>query len=413
MHKRSAIICLLAAILIAWLCIHFDTTPARVDPNPADTAFSEPRAMAHLREIAKTPHSIGTPANADVRAYIANACAQLGLDTSIQRATTANRVGNGVVASTVYNIIARLKGANRCKTLLIAAHYDSQPNALGAGDDGSGCAAMLETARALKAGAPLNNDVLFLFTDGEESGLFGAEAFVRDNPQLKEVGMMLNFDARCNAGSSLIAETNPGNGWVIDGYARSRSHHNASSLNYEIYKLLPNSTDYTPFKNAGIPGLNSAVIDGFVHYHSMTDGAGAIDPNSLQEEGDNMLAGARYFGNIDIRGTKTSDETYFNIIGGWFVHYPAALNIYFLVLTNILLVLGLVIGFSAKQVRFRGLLAGFLAFPPTMVILYFLGSWTLRGIRSATPLYLGYYSNTYHPYYFYLALAALAIAVFT
>lgn len=413
MHKRPAIICFLTAILIAWLCIHFDTTPVRVNSNPADSAFSESRAMAHLREIAKAPHSIGTPANAEVRAYIANTCARLGLDTSIQHATTATRVRNGVVASSVHDVLARLKGANSGKILLIAAHYDSQPNAPGAGDDGSGCAAMLETMRALKAGSPLKNDVLFLFTDGEEAGLLGAEAFVRDSPQLKEVGMMLNFDARCNAGSSLIAETNPGNGWVIDGYARSQSHHNASSLNYEIYKLLPNSTDYTPFKNAGIPGLNSAVIDGFVNYHSMTDVPATIDPNSLQEEGDNMLAGTRYFGNLDLGNTKASDETYFNIIGGWFVHYPASLNLYFLVLTNILLVAGLVIGFSGKQVRFRGLLAGFLAFPLTMVVLYFISSWTLGGIRSATPLYLGYYSNTYHPYYFYLALAALAISVFT
>ena len=412
MHKRSAVLCLCAAILVAWLCIHLDTTPAPVNPEPADSAFSEPRAMAHLREIAKAPHSIGTPGNAAVRNYIVNTCAQLGLDTSIQHATTVNRAWGGVTAANVYNIVARLKGSNSSKTLLIAAHYDSEPNTPGAGDDGSGCAAMLETIRALKAGTPLKNDVLFLFTDGEEGGLLGADAFVRDNPLLKEVGMMLNFDARGNAGRSLIAETNDGNGWVIDGYARSHSHHNASSLNYEIYKLLPNNTDYTPFKAAGVPGLNSAVIEGFVHYHSMTDVPARFDPNSLQEEGDNMLAGARYFGNLDIRDTKAPDRSYFNLIGGWFIHYPASLNLYFLVLTNILLVIGGVIGFRARQVRLRGLLVGFLAFPLTGLILYYLSSWTLGGIRSTTPLYLGYYSNTYHPYYFYFALTALAVAVF-
>jgi hypothetical protein len=126
-----------------------------------------------------------------------------------------------------------------------------------------------------------------------------------------------------------------------------------------------------------------------------------------------MLAGARYFGNLDIHDTNSPDHTYFNIIGGWFVHYPATGNIYFLVLTNILLVIGLVIGFSAKQVRIRGLLVGILALPLTLLILYYLSSWTLGGIRSATPLYLGYYANTYHPYYFYFALAALAVTVFT
>ena len=50
------------------------------------------------------------------------------------------------------------------------AHYDSVPFGPGAADDGAGVVTLLETARALKAGPPLKNDVIFLFTDGEEAG---------------------------------------------------------------------------------------------------------------------------------------------------------------------------------------------------------------------------------------------------
>jgi hypothetical protein len=48
------------------------------------------------------------------------------------------------------------------------------PTGPGASDDGSGVAALLETARALAIGTPLRNDVIFLFTDAEEVGLLGA-----------------------------------------------------------------------------------------------------------------------------------------------------------------------------------------------------------------------------------------------
>jgi hypothetical protein len=126
-----------------------------------------------------------------------------------------------------------------------------------------------------------------------------------------------------------------------------------------------------------------------------------------------MLAGARYFGSLDLQNARSADETYFDLIGNWFVHYPASWNFGFLILTNVLLVLCLIVGFAGKQVRPAGLLTGIFAFPLTLVILYFLSDWTLRAIRAAAPLYLGYYSNTYHPYYYFLSLAALAIAVFT
>ncbi|HEY4111072.1 M20/M25/M40 family metallo-hydrolase [Puia sp.] len=419
--RLSAVTCLLLFLIIAWLCIHLDTTPTRVVLSPTESEFSEAYANFHLQEITRAhngsriavPHSTGTAANFAARNYILSTCAALGLDTSIQHTTGISRQRGGVVASNIYNVIARLKGTPGGRTVLITAHYDSQPNAGGSGDDGSGCAAMLETARALKAGRPLRNDVLFLFTDSEEDGLLGAEAFVRENPLVKDIGIMLNFDARGAAGANLLSETNPENGWVIDGYARSGAHHNASSLNYEVYKRLPNNTDYTPFKAIGIAGLNNAFIDGFVHYHSMTDIPRNLDPNTLQEEGDNMLALARYFGNQDIRNTKAPDLTFFNIIGGWFVHYPASLNLVFLVLVNVLLLVSLGIGFTGKQIRLPGMASGFLAFPLMLVLLYFISDWTLAGIRKAVPLYEDYYSNAYHPGSFFLALTGLGIALFT
>ena len=413
MNKKPAILLILAAILIAYLCIHLASVPARVNSSPADTAFSVSQAYRYLQQIAKAPHSMGTPENERVRAYIASTCQQLGLDTAIRNSTSVISWSHGVSAGNVYNIIARLKGVHSSKTIIVAAHYDSQPNAPGAGDDGASCAAMLETARILKAGRPLENDIIFLFTDGEEAGLLGANAFVQEDPLLKETGVVLNFDNRGSSGTLSMFETNSDNGWVVREYARSVAHANAASLSYEIYKTLPNNTDYTMFKRAGIAGLNNAFIDGFVDYHSMTDRPENLDLNTFQEQGDDMLSLVKHFGGLDIRETKAPDITFFNIIGNWMIDYPASLNLLFLILTNILLIAGLATGLVRRQVRMRGFIAGIVAFPVVLALLYFISRWTLQGIRSAAPLYDGYYDNAYNTCYYFFALSALGIALFT
>jgi Peptidase family M28 len=429
MFNKPGILLPIAVILITWLAVHMSSTPFRLSwLSPADsrqgdtahnstvavdTAFSLPRAYNHLLQIAKVPHSTGTPENASVRSYIDTACQQLGLATEIQRATSVLSWGQDVEAGNVYNITARLKGYASSKTVLVMAHYDSEPNAVGAGDDGASCAAMLETARILKRGKQLRNDVLFLFTDGEEGGLLGAHAFVQESPLLKEIGVVLNFDNRGSSGSNSMFETNPANGWVVGEYARSGAHKLAASLSYEVYKTLPNNTDYTMFKDAGIAGLNNAFIDGFVDYHSMTDRPENLDKRTFLELGGNMLSLVKHFGAIDIRDTKAPDITFFDIIGDWMISYPASLNGLFLVLTNLLLLAGLTIGLVRKQIRGSGFIAGVFAFPVVLTVMYFLSRWALHGIRAAYPLYYNYYSNAYNSPYFYLALTALGVFVFT
>src|SRR5207249_5261569 len=100
-------------------------------------------------------------------------------------------------AGGVQNIMARLPGREPGGSdVLLMAHYDGVEAGPAAADDGAGSAAILETLRALRAGPPLAHDVVALFTDGEEAGLLGAAAFVREHPWAKDVGIALNFEAR-------------------------------------------------------------------------------------------------------------------------------------------------------------------------------------------------------------------------
>lgn len=414
MFQKKGIILLAAALFIAFVSIRLASAPASESTLTTDTTFSVNRAYSHLQQIAHMPHSIGTPENARVRAYIETACRRLGMEVDIQHTTAMVPNGRFLTAGNVYNIIARIKGQDNSKVVMVSAHYDSQPNAVGAGDDGAGVAAMLETARILKFSKPLKNDVVFLFTDGEEDGLLGAHGFVQNSPILKEIGVVLNFEGRGNSGIVNMFETNPGNGWVVSMYSRSAAHPSANSLNYEVYKLLPNSTDYTVFKAAGIAGLNNAFIEGAVNYHSMTDRPENLDRNTFQEDGDNMVSLVKYLGDSNIRETKRADATYFNVIGKWLVRYPASWDILFLVLANLLVIAFIVTGMRQKKVRVKSLAWGILIFPGTIVVMYGCNHFLLQGIRAANPLYGHFYGdNSYNVYYYFFAMTALGLAIFS
>jgi hypothetical protein len=175
---------LLTVVLITGAALYGVVTSATLygavpDPVPASappTEFSSGRALEHVRAIAKEPYPMDSPENAAVRDYLVKELRTLGVEPEVQRATAAHTwFIRFAEAGTPENVLARLEGTNNGgKAFLLMAHYDSVPTGPGASDDGAGVAAMLETLRALKAGPPLKNDVIFLFTDGEERGLLGA-----------------------------------------------------------------------------------------------------------------------------------------------------------------------------------------------------------------------------------------------
>lgn len=106
-----------------------------------------------------------------------------------------------------HNLIGRLPGRTpNAGAVLMMAHWDhfgecGTPPAEdiicnGAIDNASGLAVMTETARLLAKGRPLDRDVYFLATTGEELGLLGAMAFA-ENPPIALDGFVaaLNVDS--------------------------------------------------------------------------------------------------------------------------------------------------------------------------------------------------------------------------
>lgn len=400
----------LFAALTIWLL-----RPPRPAPATAPaTAFSAARAGRDVAVVARQRHPLGSAAQAQVRDYLLRRLRALGLTPTVLSGVGLAAKNGEVSAGRVQNIVARLPGRQPGgKAVLVLAHYDSQPQSPGAGDDGAGVAAMLETLRALRAGPPLAHDVIWLFTDGEEAGLLGARAYAADTARLRrEVGVALNFEGRGNAGPSLTFEVSTQNGWVMQEYARAAPLPVASSLFYEAYRHLANDTDFTPLKQAGLTGLNFAYVGGYSYYHSPADTPAHLDPGSLQHQGSYMLSLVRHFASIPLTQTKAPDYTFFNPLGTWLVRYPAAWNLPLTIATLLLLLAVVAVATHRRRLGWGSLLGGALAWLGGL-LLVLLGGWTLLAlITKVYPQYGAFYDHAaYNALAYHAALLALGLGI--
>jgi hypothetical protein len=134
--------------------------------------------------------------------------------------------------------------------------------------------------------------------------------------------MMVNLEARGSSGPGLMFETSNDNGALIREFARAVPYPMATSLMAAIYKLLPNNTDFTPLKAAGLTGLNFAFLETYQSYHTRSDTIENLDPRSVQHLGANVLGVIRHFGNLALPQTKEPDLVYFNWFGSQLLVYP-------------------------------------------------------------------------------------------
>jgi hypothetical protein len=377
-RAAGGILVLVILVVLGIGTILFDRPPRPMDGSRPQGQFSAERALKHISAISRSPHPVGSAAHADVRDYILGALAQTGLKAEIQRTTSVSQK-TGVAAS-VENIVARLQGSGTEKSVLLVAHYDSMPTSFGASDDGAGVATLLETARALKALPQPKKDVVFLFTDGEEIGLLGAEAFVAGNPLAANVGVALNFEARGTDGPAILFETSSQNGSLIRAVSQVAHHPVANSLSYEIYKRLPNDTDFTVFKRAGYSGLNFAFIEGLVHYHTAEDDYANLNPGSLQQEGDYAVDLANWFDNAAQNDLKEGNAVYFDVLGMALVRYSSTVALLLVVLAAALLVGTLVQGHRKALLNSKGIFLGVLIVALAVVAAFagsFIAGWLL------------------------------------
>lgn len=315
--------------LLAWGAAQ---TPPPLGADAPAGVFSAARAMIDDRAIAAKPHPIGSAEAGLVRSYLLQRMQTLGLDprTTPGVAVEAPRWFKGTVAvgARVENLVGVLKGTDpSLPAVLLMAHSDSVPGSPGAADDAAGVASAFETVRALKAQGPHKRDVAVLITDGEEAGLLGARAFFASgDPLLKHIGEVVNLEARGGGGRVNMFQMGEQDGGHLALFRRVVADTNANSLTSEVYKYMPNDTDFTVSRAAGYPGFNFAFIGSEFDYHSPSSTPAALDQGSLQHMGDQALAVTRALADAPALPAKGPDAAYSDLLGKTILAYPAVLG---------------------------------------------------------------------------------------
>lgn len=325
--------------------------------------FSTKRALEQVKNISQKPHFVGSENHDVVANYLVKELQNMGLQTSIQEGYSFSDWGT---LTQCKNILARIKGTNSNKALLLLSHYDSAPHSYshGASDAGSGVATILESVRAFVYNKKQHkNDIIILFSDAEELGLNGAALFVTRHHWAKEVGVVLNFEARGSAGPSyMLMETNAGNAGLVNQFASANVKYPVSnSLMYSIYKMLPNDTDLTVFrKNGNIQGYNFAFIDGHYNYHTVQDDVNHLNKNTLAHQGKYLMPLLDYFSNADLNSTHTTeDDVYFSIPFA-FISYPFSWVLPMVIIAFVLLLFLIFIGMGKRILSLKEIGKGFI-----------------------------------------------------
>ncbi len=343
---------------------HWMALPPKALPAAAPLGqFSAERALQHIKVMAIETHPAGSKANDRVCDYIIGQLAAMDVETLV---IDQHDKSGGHSLSWRRAVLGRIRGTNPTKAFAVDAHFDSVPYGPGATDDLSGIAAMLETARALKASPPLMNDVIFVFADQEEFSGGGAIAF-REHPWFQDVGVMLGLETRGTSGPGLMFETSRNNGFVIREMAKAGVEPRATSIMFDFYDRMPFGSDFGHYKNH-VAGLNVAYVDDFAHYHTTLDNYENANPDSVQHHGEYTLGLARHFGSMPLDDCYAPNATYFNTLGGHMVVYGQSWNWPLAIVAWLFFGGVLAFGFLTRKLTLSGVLEAVLAILAMMLL---------------------------------------------
>lgn len=369
--------CLLAGLVFLGL-----QPPQALPANAPINEFSAGRAMDRLQQLypENLPHPAGSEQNQLVRDRIRQQLQELGLTVQVQSLVHCNpRFG---WCSPVENILARLPGTGEDHThaMLLTAHYDSVEAGVGAGDDGAGVATLLEIAAMAEAQGGLTHDLILLFSDAEEQGLIGADAFATEHEWFAETTVVINLEGRGVTGSSNMFETGNGNRSFIRIMAQSLDRPVANSLTREVYLRMPNDTDFSVYRDLGRSGFNFAFTGGVAGYHSAIDDVQRLDINSLQHHGANVWALLQGLNQRDLQRIDTDENAVFvDLFGYKLLHFPESSATGLALVLSVLMLVFVRISFR-NQMTFRQsawTVAFIVLLVPLLLALAWLVSWPL------------------------------------
>lgn len=284
-HAPTVLAVLLVALASAW------GGDGKVATDPALATLTAAHLMKHETELAKAEYEgrgAGTPGAAKAARYLEKQLADAAL---APKGTDGYQQPFKAGERTLKNLVGVLAGDDddlAKEYVVIGAHYDHlgvKKGSMypGADDDASGCAVVVEVARAFQAaGERPRRSVLFLAFDGEEMGLLGSKYFVAHPTVPKEqIVAMLNLDMVSRGDTAHLQVCGTATSKELKAIVEKEAPLAPIELRYEFEREWRRASDHGPFGDAGIPFLYFGVED-HEDYHKPSDTADKANTVKLE-----------------------------------------------------------------------------------------------------------------------------------
>ncbi len=333
------------------LVLMFALSVADTEEAKRKTEMDTSAISQHIENLSKNgPRSLFHPeANEAARDYIISCLEESGLTNADTTEAPAYQVQEYTAHDEEYqnfylsNVIAHIPANGSEPTgeaIMFMAHYDSVPMGQGASDDGVSVAAMLEAVgyftERMAEGYTLNNDLVFAFVNGEEFGLYGSRAFMGLDGEpfagfdniTERIRFGVNLESRGTSGTVIMFETAANNYHTVELFSKLNKSVFSCSIATLVYDMMPNSTDFTSFKEA-YQGINMANITGGEDYHTQNDSPENVGMSYLSQQAEIVYSLIDGMGNYDLDTLYEADESaiFFTYLNVTTVIYNHAANI--------------------------------------------------------------------------------------
>ena len=261
----------IALIMVISLIAPIQTMAESVTQNGTIIEPLEQNIEQIIDEITSEPLPINSDAIQNVKEYISEYFGNLGYDKIEYQKFEYNNENNenAIVDGIGENIIVTKNSSiDTTKNLIISAHYDSAEDSVGANDNGSGVAAVLELARILKD-TEIPYNIKFILFSGEEKYMLGSRWYVGKltEDERKQIIGVINIDTiaeKSDLGYMAMIEGNkrPDNAEYDDEGLKKLAELNKNSMSElftpsdRFFLTMATNSDHYPFALVNIPAVS-------------------------------------------------------------------------------------------------------------------------------------------------------------
>ena len=381
---------IVTALLALVLCAIFVFSIIDTNEIRRQTNFSQANITTHIEKLSENgPRSlVHTEANKKAMEYIVAQAEAFGAVEGDRTDVPAYMIQDYVAVDEtgryqnfyLQNVIVHIPANAEDKSgdaIMFMGHFDSVPMGQGASDDGVACSVMLEAIRyyteKMAEGYTLKNDLVFCFVNGEEYNLYGSRAFMNEftgfDNILDRIKFGVNLESRGTSGTEIMFETAANNYNTIKLFAEVNKNIFTCSIATLIYDTMPNSTDFTNFKDV-YQGINMANIGGGENYHTQNDNPQNVGGSYLSQQAQIVDAIIEKLADYDLKKLYEAEESaiFFSYLNVTTVVYNHTAVIILAVIAIILLLLNIVISAKKKSHKLKNTAKAILAFVATLAL---------------------------------------------